>query len=166
MRWTELEFQRFETRRSAENLTSTASIRKRAGRKATRAACEPSELSIHMSLAGHLRNRAAANVFWAHYPAGEIRDVVTASKLKAMGTRAGVPDFLLIIDGRTYGLELKRHDGRLSPEQRECHAAIEAAGGLVHTAHSIDEALTVLSAWGAFVTLKPARQIERIAAHG
>ena len=83
--------------------------------------------------------------------AGEIRDAATAAKLKGMVTKPGMPDFVLIIAGRLHGLELKRHDGRLSPDQRATIAEIEAAGGIVHTARSIDEALTVLAAWGALL---------------
>ena len=90
-----------------------------------------------------------SSVFWCHYPAGEIRDAATASKLKAMGTKPGVPDLVLLISGRLHGLELKRHDGRLSPEQRACHAEIENAGGCVATCHDVDSALRVLAMWGA-----------------
>src|SRR5690242_13034214 len=57
-----------------------------------------------------------------HIPNGELRDKATAGKLKAMGVRAGVSDFLLPIPVRdVHGmwLELKATDGRLAPEQRE-----------------------------------------------
>ena len=66
-----------------------------------------------------------------------------------MGVQPGTPDILLLIAGRLHSLELKRGDGRLSPEQRECHRAITAAGGLVATAWDVDTAIAILEAWGA-----------------
>lgn len=125
---------------------------------------EPSELQIHMSVAAHLRARAKPGTWWAHYPAGELRDERTAHKLKQMGTKPGVPDMLLLVGGKLHGLELKRDGGRLSPEQRACHAEIEAAGGFVATAWCVDTALAILTAWGV---LRPdAGQTERTASNG
>ena len=128
---------------------------------------EPSELAIHFAVVRHLRHRARPGVFWCHFPAGEIRDAATASKLKAMGTKPGVPDFVLLIGGQLHGLELKRHDGRLSPDQRATIVELEAAGGICHVAYSVDEALTVLIAWGGLHADagKIHRQPERIMAH-
>lgn len=108
-----------------------------------------SELQIHMAVANHLRWRAAPGVWWAHYPAGEIRDERTAAKLKAMGTKPGVPDFLLLIAGKLHGLELKREGGRLTPSQKRSHMEIEAAGGYCAAAYGVEEAVAILRAWGA-----------------
>lgn len=57
-----------------------------------------------------------------HIPNGELRDDATAGKLKAMGVKAGVADFLLPVPVRDiHGLwiELKSATGTLSKEQRE-----------------------------------------------
>lgn len=45
-----------------------------------------------------------------------------------MGTKAGVPDLLLIINGVSYGLEIKRSTGRLTDCQRLMHAEMDRAG--------------------------------------
>jgi hypothetical protein len=53
----------------------------------------------------------------------------------------GVPDIILIRrgSGRFVGLEVKRVDGRLSPEQVEFGRACEEAGGEYHVVRSIEE---------------------------
>jgi hypothetical protein len=56
-------------------LAASAGVRKSMRRKAV--ATDPSDLAMHMAL--------------------ESRDASTASKLMAMGTKAGVPDFLMPI---------------------------------------------------------------------
>ena len=133
MRWTANALARFQSRRSGEASSPDAPARRQRGgafdlknnqRKSSGPGDrpQPNELQIHMSVAAHLRARARPGVWWSHFPAGELRDERTAHKLKQMGTKPGVPDVLLLISGRLYGLELKRHDGRLSPEQRATHA--------------------------------------------
>ena len=68
-----------------------------------------------------------------------------------MGVRAGLPDLLLLIDGHLRGLELKRDRGaRVSPEQRAMHRELTEAGAIVATALGIDEALDIMTSWGAF----------------
>lgn len=108
-----------------------------------------SELQVHLAVVGHLRMRANRGVLFLHYPAGEVREERTAAKLKAMGTRAGVPDLLLTIDGRPYGLEIKTIDGRLSATQREMQREMQDAGWIIATAHGVDSAVAILMAWGA-----------------
>ena len=69
-----------------------------------------------------------------------------------MGAKPGVPDLLFLIGGKLYGLELKRdRGGRLSPDQIAMHSDITAAGAVVEVAHGLDEALSVLDAWGVWV---------------
>ena len=69
--------------------------------------------------------------------------------MKGLGVRAGVPDLILIAEGRTYGLELKRaKGGRTSDAQRAMIQEIEAAGGVCAVAAGLDAALDQLKAWG------------------
>lgn len=115
-----------------------------------KAACrpEPTETQTHIAVAEHLRHRGVPGLWWTHPPNGEVRDKATGAKLKAMGTRPGTPDLVLLHAGRFYGLELKRTDGRLSPAQIEARASIENAGGYWAVAHGFDQALTILGTWG------------------
>ena len=109
---------------------------------------EPSELSIHIAVASHLRFRARPGLVWWHTPNGEKREKRDAAKLKAMGTLAGLPDFFFLDNGRLFGLELKRNKGRISPEQRAVSAALERNGATCATAFGLDDALAVLEGWG------------------
>ena len=58
------------------------------------------ERNIQIAVVEHLSWRAPAGVWWAHYPAGGARSRVTGGMLKAMGTKAGVPDILIVADQR------------------------------------------------------------------
>lgn len=109
---------------------------------------EPSELQIHIALIQHLRYRARKGVVYFHAANGERREKRDAAKLKAMGTVAGVPDLVLIKDGRTYGLELKTSKGRVSPEQKHMLAQFEAAGAYTAVAFGLDAAIAILTSWG------------------
>lgn len=109
---------------------------------------EPSELQIHIAVVQHLKYRARKGVLFWHTPNGERRERADAAKLKAMGTTAGIPDLILLADGKTYGLELKTIDGRLSHEQRQMLEAFTQAGAFTAVAHGIDAALDILTAWG------------------
>jgi hypothetical protein len=62
-------------------------------------------------------------------------------RFKAMGVVPGVPDVLLLHEGRLRGLELKRKGGRLTPTQVACHAAMRRAGAEIAAAYDVDEAL-------------------------
>ena len=113
---------------------------------------EASENQIHEAVVGHLRMRCRRDVHWHHPATGELRDPATATKLKRMGVRAGLPDLLLLIAGRLHGLELKRErGGRVSPAQRAMHDELRAAGAIVETAKGLNEALGVLSTWSALL---------------
>ena len=113
------------------------------------AASRPLELSLHLSIADLLRRFARPDWRWSHFPAGELRDVRTAAKLKAMGVQRGWPDFLLLDPtGRLHALELKREGETLSEDQ-EVFQEWAIARGVPHSvARSVDEALAVLDAWG------------------
>lgn len=58
----------------------------------------------------------------------------------------GTPDlFVLLPDGRAWFVEVKTLAGAVTAIQREKHAALRAAGGLVDVVHSVDEALALLN---------------------
>jgi hypothetical protein len=66
-----------------------------------------------------------------HVPNGGLRDKATAGKLKAMGTRAGVPDLILPIARRGFNglfLELKVGRNTLTMLQRHWLEVLAAQG--------------------------------------
>ncbi len=106
------------------------------------------EQAIHQAVVAHLNLRAEPKCFWWHTPNEGKRGFVNAAHLKAMGMTAGVPDLLILKDGRLHALELKAPKGRLTPSQILVLDRMQYCGAEVSVAHSIDEALVTLEFWG------------------
>src|SRR5262245_48442810 len=108
----------------------------------------PTEHQLHLAIVDHLRWRGVPDCFAFHCPNGGYRRPVEAALLKAMGVVAGVPDLLLLREGRLRGMEIKRPGGRLSADQVICHEQMRKAGAEITTVYDVDEALDRLAAWG------------------
>jgi hypothetical protein len=106
------------------------------------------ERAIQVALIEHLSWRAPPDLWWCHYPSGGRRSRLTGAVLKGMGTKAGVPDLLIVKNGRLFGLELKADRGRLSAAQVATHAEMRKAGAVIGVAGSMDDALSLLGEWG------------------
>lgn len=64
------------------------------------------------------------------------------AKRKAMGMRAGFPDFIFLMPNNSYpflAIELKSAKGRQSGHQKEYQQAVERAGGKYVIIRSLDE---------------------------
>jgi hypothetical protein len=63
------------------------------------------------------------NLRYYHTPNGGLRNKVTAIKMKALGTKKGVPDLCFPMPRQGFGglyIEMKRaYGGRLTPEQKD-----------------------------------------------
>ncbi|MBO4516765.1 hypothetical protein J5751_05045 [bacterium] len=63
------------------------------------------------------------NGFFTYFPAGEKRNAITGSLLKAKGTRKGVPDFMIILRDieitSFLWIECKTLKGKQTTEQKE-----------------------------------------------
>lgn len=87
-----------------------------------------------------------------HVPNGGKRSRGEAGKMRAMGVRAGVADFIHPMSSprsRYSGLavELKSAQGRTSTEQDEFLQAADAAGWLTGVARSLDEFVVIVESW-------------------
>ena len=107
-----------------------------------------SEQQIQRTVFEHLAIRGATAMVAFHVANGGWRSAVEAAILKGLGVKPGIPDIVAIKDGKCFFLELKAPDGRLTPVQREAHAALVAAGATVEVAYGLDDALARLEAWG------------------
>ena len=109
------------------------------------------EFRVHVLIADTLGRWCAPGWWWGHYPAGENRDPITGARLKRMGTKPGVSDFLLIAPpaARLHALELKREGEKPNPNQIAFLAAVEAAGGRSAWVDNYMSAIEVLCSWGA-----------------
>ena len=105
------------------------------------------EAAIQKAVFAHLRTRAAPGVFAFHPANGGYRKPVEAKILQGLGVRAGVPDVIVIHQGRCYAMEIKAPGGRATPKQLEAIAAMEAAGAYCCIAEGLDRALAVLEGW-------------------
>ena len=106
------------------------------------------EAAIHHTVIAHLQQRGVPGVFFFHPANGGYRRKIEAKILQGLGVVPGVPDVIIIYQGRVYGLELKAPGGRATPKQLEVVATMEAAGAYCCIAEGLDRALAVLEAWG------------------
>lgn len=127
-------------------LIALASGQKVRPRKAT---TRPLEIHLRMAVAKLLREHCLPDWQRTHIAHGEVRDIRTAIKLKNMGLKRGWPDFVLIPStGQLHCLELKRLGEKLS-ENQVAYQAWCIRHGVPHpTYRTLDEALTILDAWG------------------
>ncbi len=72
-------------------------------------------------------------------PNGGARNVVTATRLRAEGVMAGVPD-LFVVDYGGFFLEVKTATGKLSKEQVEVGEVLAARNFLTFTVRSVLDA--------------------------
>ena len=70
------------------------------------------------------------------------------SKLRVSGAKVGVPDLMILHDGRLLCIEVKSPAGRVSDEQRLFADRLVAAGGHWAMIRDIDHLDTLLSSWG------------------
>jgi len=104
------------------------------------------EHEIQKSIAQYLDARGLC---WWAVPNGGQRNVIVASKLKAEGVKAGVPDITLIHDGMYYGLEVKKPktttpQGKLSPSQISMISNIKKCGGDVGVVYCVADVIEFL----------------------
>ena len=109
------------------------------------------EFPVHCMVADLLRLSIAPGWLWFHPANGEFRDRAAAGRLKRMGVKPGVSDFILIAPpmGCVHALELKRYKVKPTPEQLEFLNAVIAAGGRSACVDNFDAAVHTLKAWGA-----------------
>jgi hypothetical protein len=93
-------------------------------------------------------------VCWFAVPNGGQRNKVVASKLKAEGVKAGVPDICIVADdGQAFFLEVKKPrtdnsgKGTLSKVQKEFIAKIREAGGEVKVVYSVADVIEACIDW-------------------
>jgi hypothetical protein len=107
------------------------------------------ERQVQRAVLDHLAWRAPRDIFWCHYPAGGRRSPITGALMKSLGAKPGVPDLLLVSQGRLFGLELKNGTrGRLSDAQIATHSEMRKAGAIIGVAGDLDQALELLATWG------------------
>lgn len=108
------------------------------------------ETSFHISVVSFLKLAVSPEDAIFFHPAnGEVRDIRTAAKLKAMGLLAGVPDLVFILpNGLCAFLELKAPGGKLSQTQKAFRTKAEAMGCKYAVAYKMEDVVTALEYFG------------------
>jgi len=104
------------------------------------------EQQVHFQVAGFLKLVLRTDVFFTTFPAGG-GGKLRGAFLKRMGLVPGVPDVLIVYQGRAYWIELKSDSGQLSKTQKDTIAALNTAGSHVMICHSVEEVSYALSLW-------------------
>lgn len=109
------------------------------------------EFPVHCAIADLLRKTIEPGWIWFHVPNGEQRTKSAGGRLKRMGVKAGVSDFLLVspTGGMLHALELKRRGLKPTMIQMQFLGQVNAAGGKGAWVDTFDEAVMALKAWGA-----------------
>ena len=106
------------------------------------------EQDLQIAIMNHYRARRVPGVFGFHVPNAGRRSMYVGKKLKEAGLTPGVHDLVFIRMGKTFMLEVKDTNGRLSKAQENVHAAVKDAGAESAVADNLDEALITLECWG------------------
>ena len=112
------------------------------------------EFELACVVVDFLRRALPARAVWSHFPAGEARSERTGGRLKRMGTAKGWADYLIFVDGKLIGIELKSPKGPVSDEQAAFGDALVANGGHYTIARSLDAVEAFLLACGVDLKAK------------
>lgn len=111
------------------------------------------ELDLHLAVAETLRWFALPGVVFFHVPNGGRMTAQRGARLKRMGVKAGVADFIILLpEGRwrVLFLELKAPKGRLSEAQKAFSETVTHIDICAYSvANSLDQATATLRAFGA-----------------
>ena len=108
------------------------------------------EQQIQKAIFAHLKQRAVPGAFFWHPFSGGFRKPKEAAIYKGLGAIAGLPDVIIVKDGRIFAIELKTTTGRLTDTQRDTHEAMQRAGVTVAVCFGLDAALAQLQEWRLF----------------
>src|SRR5262249_49840306 len=114
------------------------------------------EDQIQRAVCQHLKLRGVPGLVFWHTPNGmklggkmNAKGIaIQGARIKGLGVRAGVSDWILVHEGKIYALELKAPGGRATEAQLEFHADMQRAGAFCCVAEGLDRALAVLEQWG------------------
>lgn len=105
------------------------------------------EEQLHKAVAKYLAAGLGPGSWFTTFPAGG-GGKIRGGKLKAMGLKPGVPDVLIIHQGRAYWIELKAEGGRLNDKQKALHPLLSEVGCCVAVCRSLEDVEESLREWG------------------
>jgi len=123
-------------------VATRASARKR-GRNVNRP-----EQELQIATTEYLVSALPKDCFFTFINNGMGRSKAEGGIAKAMGLRAGTPDYLFVYRGRAYFIEMKAGKNTETDNQILCHADLAEAGAPVATCWSIKAVEMTLRSWG------------------
>jgi hypothetical protein len=107
------------------------------------------EQELQINVAAYLDVLCGPNNFWfTHFPGGGYRSKVEAGIFKAMGTKAGPGDILIIAEGGiAHWIELKIKPNGQSGDQEDFEAVMYGLGCNYDIAYSILDVTRILKNW-------------------
>jgi len=120
-----------------------------------RAAKVDREGPIHRSILAYLRKVMPDALIF--HPANEIASkipgatpkqrMLSQSRAKALGMLPGIPDLIVLHQGRFIAFEVKAEGNYQQPNQKAVEALVDANGGYYFVVRSIDDVKDVLDGW-------------------
>lgn len=114
-----------------------------------------SETELQKHTVKLLETYARNDICWFAVPNGEYRKPKTAARLKLLGVRPGVADFIFLIDTKSFALELKWGKNKQTDSQLEWEEEWERAGGFYFIACTISEVISILRTINAVKQFAP-----------
>lgn len=115
------------------------------------------EQALHMAAVKYLRAHTDCLVF---HPANNSMTAWRGAQMRALGVLKGVPDLVLMWNGRVGFIEFKSDRGRLTPEQADFFGEVERQGHLTAVVRSMPQLLELISQWGIPELVLPAAEWE------
>lgn len=111
------------------------------------------EDALHQAVAKLLDAILPDTAWWCHVPTGANHSPREWGRMKKLGAKTGVPDCMIVYDGKVFWVELKpekyrnHKNGGLSDAQVECHAKLRWCGCQVATCYTVEEVEGTVKAW-------------------
>lgn len=97
------------------------------------------EAILHKQVVQYLARALPKGAFFSTLFNGGHGHFIRGAHLSSIGVRLGLPDIMVVHDGRAFFIELKSAVGRLSVEQRAVHADLQTARCRVAVCRSLDD---------------------------
>lgn len=113
------------------------------------------ESALHEQIVGFLAYALPESALVHHSPNEGKRGPRAQGELKRSGCLKGFPDLLILWNGNSYFLELKRPGGKLTPEQKVLLNTLNDMGFRAAVANSLELAEAYLRQWGIPLRSRP-----------
>ncbi len=105
------------------------------------------ETKLQQAVATYLMLCLKPPAWWTSIEHGVEVAPAVAQRWASIGVKPGIPDVLIVHDGRCYWIECKAEKGTLSSAQLDTHEKLMHAGSTIHVCRSVDDLRRSLTLW-------------------